>query len=214
MLPHKRQSNYRPQNKLFVIVSEGRNTEKEYFEKILGKLVFDRVCIRCLPGKGGTSPDKVSDRLNHFRGSIRRTDEQWAVSDCDKWTPEQRKTLLDWAAARQPSQPFRGVVFNSPMFELWLLLHFQDVAPNDTAGAILNALKQCLPPFRKKSGCLLECAESFTAESFRTAIERARISCPDGKPRIAPNTTNAWVLVEHILESGGLGGSNATPPAP
>lgn len=204
MLPHKRHSNYLAQKKMFLIVSEGRNTEREYFGKIIGDLVAEHVYVRCLPGKNGSSPDKLLERLVGFRDAIHAADEQWAVADCDCWTTEQRQSLLDWAAARRPSQPFRGVVFSSPMFELWLLLHFRDVASDESPGTILNSLKHFLPSFSKKADSLLENASAFTLESIRNAIARAKTSCLDGQPRIASNTTNAWALVERILRAGHL----------
>lgn len=211
MLPKKRPSNYLAQKKLFLIVSEGRNSEPEYYGEILGAFVSDWVYVKCLPSQNGTSPDKVVARLAGYRGPIRKTDELWAVADRDQWTAAQRDVLLDWAD-QGPAHPHRGVVINSPMFELWLLLHFQDVTPQDTPGAILHDLKQYLPEYSKKNGALHACASAFSLETIRAAITRAKASCPNGHTDLNSNSTNAWILAERILDSGIKGrGSLAKP---
>lgn len=200
MLPKKRHSNYLAQKKMFLVVSEGRNSEQEYFGQILGDIVSERVYVKCLPAQNGTSPNKILDRLRGYREAIRATDEMWGVADRDRWTQEQRDKLLAWADAS--ARPYKGVVINSPMFELWLLLHFQDVAAEDSAGSILKALNQWLPDYGKQEGRLLDCAPAFSLKAIRAAVARAKQMCPDGQPRIDRACTNAWVLVERILVAG------------
>lgn len=199
MLPKKRNSGYLAQKKLFLVVSEGRNSEPEYFGKILGAFVSERVYVKCLPGQNGTSPDKLVGRLAGYRGTIRATDELWAVADRDQWTDEQRKALFDWMD-QGPPRPLRGVVISSPMFEVWLLLHFQDDIPHGT-GAIGRALRLHLPDYGKKEGALVACSAAFTLDAIHSAVARAKALCPSGRTDLAANSTNAWVLVERILTS-------------
>ena len=199
MLPKKRRSGYLAQKKLFLVVSEGRNSEPEYFGKILGAFVSEWAYVKCLPGQKGTSPDKLVGRLAGYRGTICDTDELWAVADRDQWTESQWKTLFNWMH-QAPENPHRGVVISSPLFEVWLLLHFQTEVPQGT-GAITRALKQHLPDFSKKEGALVACSAAFTLEAIQSAIDRARATCPTGHPDFGTNSTNAWVLVKRILDS-------------
>lgn len=199
MLPRKRPSNFIAQKKIFLVVTEGRNTEQDYFDKILNDLVSGWAYIKWLPAQKGTSPDKVLDRLQGYRGSIRPDDEQWAVCDRDRWTQEQRDVLLAWAQARPPKQAFRGVAVSTPMFELWLLLHFQPVTAPITAGAILKALEQHLPGIDKSEESLATHADKFTLASVQAAIAAAKALCPDTAPRTDRTSSNVWVLAEHIL---------------
>ena len=144
-------------------------------------------------------PNKVLARLQNYRGAIRPDDEQWAVCDRDRWTQEQRNALLAWANARPAKQAFRGVAVSTPMFELWLLLHFQPVAAPITAGAILKALKQHLPGIDKSEESLAAHAAKFTLPSVQATITAAKALCPDTTSRTDRTSSNVWVLAEHIL---------------
>jgi len=202
MLPKKRRSNYLAQKTLFLVVSEGRNSEPEYFGEILGAFVSERVFVKCLPAENGSSPDKVVSRLARYRGPLRKTDELWAVVDRDQWTSEQLQALFEWAN-QGPAHPRRGAVVNSPMFEFWLLLHFQNVDPHASPGAILSALKRHLPDYSKKKGALVACSAVFSLEIVGAAIDRAKASCPGGRPDFRGNSSNAWLLAESLLDAGG-----------
>lgn len=114
-------------SRLVVIAAEGRDTENIYFEAMKQKLVADNVHVEVLHrGDNNSSPNNVYSQLRHFidEYKIEQDDELWIVVDRDQW-PE--KTLSAVASHCFKNENLRFCLSN-PCFELWLLLHLEDIS--------------------------------------------------------------------------------------
>lgn len=179
--------------RLYLIAVEGSLTEPGYFD------MFDCQAIKvaCLCAKGKSSPPEVLKRMKGRidRESMRAGDEAWLVVDKDRWTDEQLSELHGWVGAQTKEIVKRGLAVSNPKFELWLLLHFQDVDSGCSARSCTNELAQHLPGYDKRIS-----TEAFTEERIGEAVRRAKAldtpPCRDW-PRTAGTTV--YRLVESLL---------------
>lgn len=121
----------RPEGKrsarLIVIAAEGRETEKIYFESLAQLFDNSSVHVEVLPRfDNNSSPDVVFNQLLDFNGKyeIDDDDELWIVIDKDRWNI---KTIKDIARECNNKHCYH-LALSNPAFELWLLLHKEDVA--------------------------------------------------------------------------------------
>jgi hypothetical protein len=115
---------------LFVIASEGAVTEPKYFNGLKVRIHNPRIHIHPLERDDPTlsSPMHVLGELDRFRGeyNLQEKDQLWLLMDRDvqSWKPE----MISAIAQECLSKGYFLAVSN-PCFEVWLLLHFEDV-PN------------------------------------------------------------------------------------
>ena len=99
---------------LILIVCEGQNTEKSYFDQF--RLTSAQLVTL---GKGYNTISLVNEAL---RLSQLKTYEQvWCVFDKDDFTANDFNTAITIAAANN-----FGVAYSNQAFEYWLILHFED----------------------------------------------------------------------------------------
>ena len=113
--------------RLVVIAAEGRNTESIYFGAVRARLKAAGVHVEILRrDDGNSSPASVFAQLQGFMQeyNIRDDDQLWVVVDRDRWT---QSMLASVARHCQQNANLRFCLSN-PCFELWLLLHLEDVA--------------------------------------------------------------------------------------
>lgn len=115
-----RDSTYHRDTRLLVIATEGRLTEKAYFDQFRER----RVQVEILPmGEDNqSSPQHVLERLNGYCGEyqIGEGDELWLMIDVDRWGDK----ILSAIASEAFQHGYRLAVSN-PCFEVWLLCHYQ-----------------------------------------------------------------------------------------
>jgi len=122
-----RRSGYRD-SRLIVIASEGTRTEPAYFEALRDYLLASpsRVHVEVLRREPGSpsAPEYVIDQLDSFKRSwkLSSDDELWAVIDYDRWGEAKLSTVA--MAATQKSY---HLTVSRPCFEVWRLLHFEDL---------------------------------------------------------------------------------------
>ena len=126
-----RKSFERPEGKktarLIVIASEGKETEKIYFNAVKNSKCAGNVHIEVLEREStDSSPDKVYAQLKKFQETYQLDDddELWMVIDKDRWKTQ---TLAEIARLCNQNR-FLHFSMSNPCFELWLLLHFEDVS--------------------------------------------------------------------------------------
>lgn len=145
-----------------LIVTEGTKTEPNYFKEIRNafRLQTANVCIH--PSALGTSPLNVVEHARdlfcngdpHRRIVARAFDRIYAVFDRDSHDSYlaalQRAEALDGTLKNDARQrvPFNAVA-SVPNFELWLLLHYQDVLAPIHRDDALARLRQHLPAYEK-----------------------------------------------------------------
>jgi hypothetical protein len=119
--------------KLFVIASEGAVTEPKYFNDLKERWHNPRIHIEVVvrDNPGLSSPEHVLGELDRFRREyhLHEGDQLWLVMDRDpqSWTNETLRVV-----ARECQRRRYSLAVSNPCFEIWLLLHFEDV-PNQGA---------------------------------------------------------------------------------
>jgi len=110
---------------LVIIATEGRVTEKNYFEALKESFYNSKVHVEIIPNEQNESdPTKTFDRLKDFekKYQIGNGDSLFLVIDIDKWGDKK----ISKVATLCKQSNFTLCVSN-PCFELWLLLHEKDV---------------------------------------------------------------------------------------
>jgi len=190
-------------DRMFVVATEDRYAPAQYFKAIQES----RVVITVLPSEDDRSaPQNVVDRLKAAHqagveaGDILPGDQFWVLLDTDHWVRGQHVAgLLE--ALRQARQLGFQIAMTNPCFELWLLLHHQEVAPRTVFGACAEAearLRAVLGGYNK---CKLKTAQ-FPKESIANAVRRARAleSNPDSPAGPWPETAGSRIyqLIEAV----------------
>jgi RloB-like protein len=115
---------------LFVIASEGALTEPRYFRGLKERWHHPGIHIHVLErvDPSLSSPEHVLGELDRFRGeySLQERDQLWLLMDRDfqSWKP-----AMISAIAQECQSKGYFLAASNPCFEIWLLLHFEDV-PN------------------------------------------------------------------------------------
>jgi hypothetical protein len=118
---------------LFVIASEGAVTEPKYFNGLKDRWHNPRVHLEVLAQDDPThsSPEHVLKTLDRFSReyNLRDGDQLWLCLDRDSqsWKPRTMATV-----AKECQRKTYHLAVSNPCFEIWLLLHFEDV-PNSSA---------------------------------------------------------------------------------
>ena len=127
----KRRSFERPEGvrsgRLVVIAAEGKETENIYFEQLKASLHASGVQIEVLRRDSNeSSPEHVYRQIKAFAAKydIDKDDQLWVVVDRDNWT----KQMLSDIAKKCSQNKYFNFCLSNPCFELWLILHLEDVA--------------------------------------------------------------------------------------
>ncbi len=111
--------------KIYVLVTEGTNTEPSYFGDLAAddRIRHPAVHFEIIPSPE-SSPDYVIAQLSEFNNehNLLETDELWLVIDRDKWKPH-----IWTRVAQEANQKGFLLADSNPCFELWLLLHHRSL---------------------------------------------------------------------------------------
>lgn len=127
--------------KLFIIATEGSDTEPEYFAIFSSKTIT----VKTLPSKKKTSPSQILKRAKKHIAKewLRKGDEVWLVIDRDTWEEQELNQVYKECCQREYS-----LALSNPKFEYWLLLHFEDGAGIMSSNCT-SRLRTHLPAFTK-----------------------------------------------------------------
>ena len=145
----KRRSFSRPKpvrryRKLYLIATEGRKTEMLYFAMFNSQEAT--IHIQILPSKYKTSPPQVLNRAKKYvkQEQLKKNDEIWIVIDRDSWEREQLEEVFEGC------QKFKyNLAVSNPLFEYWLLLHFENGKGIKSSKECSLRLQKFLPHFEK-----------------------------------------------------------------
>lgn len=179
--------------RLVVIASEGRCTESIYFSAVRDRLRAPNVHVEILTrDTDESSPESVHAQITDFmrKFNIEDDDELWLVIDRDRW----HERMLSQVAQFCAQNNHLHFCMSNPCFELWLLLHLEDIKEYDAETS------ECLRLNRKnKSGTtwlkqrMRDLLGSYSESNFdahsllpnaAVAIERAR--------QLDTNTSDRW----------------------
>ena len=116
--------------RLIVIASEGKDTERIYFKALAKEYTNPRVHVHILERsedeRNNSSPEHVLKQLNNYKNQyeLEADDELWLVVDKDRWTD----AMLSRVATECTQEFSMHMALSNPCFELWLLLHLEDIA--------------------------------------------------------------------------------------
>lgn len=115
---------------LVVIAAEGRFTENIYFNSIKKNLCASDVHVEVLHrDTDESSPESVYSQINDFckEYNIEDDDQLWVVVDKDNWKTKMLASVAKYCAQNDNL----NFCVSNPCFELWLILHLEDVNDYD-----------------------------------------------------------------------------------
>lgn len=198
--------------RLFVIATEGQNTEPLYFEALSHHPQFHnpRVHIELLPSVDGKSaPKYVLQALNEFKKEyrIREDDELWMIIDRDARSWSTAELSHCQSTCKQKDIHF---CLSNPCFELWILLHYQciDSLSDKEKQKIKDNKKRrhkthCEYQIITHKGVYNKKKPDFEAmlEHTATAIKRAKKLNVNGQVDLFENIgTDIHLLVEKLID--------------
>jgi hypothetical protein len=191
-------------DRVFVVATDDTYAPEQYFKH----LALRRVRVLVLPTeRGESSPAHVVARLKAAyevyanAHEVRERDEFWIFLDRDHHfkgthTPQTLEAL------RVGKTAGFEVAISNPCFELWLLLHHEEVLPDaelDNCAAVESSLRARLGSYNKTN--ILP--GQFPLDLVETAIRRARAleKSPDSPTALLPLPigTRVYRLLEKIL---------------
>ncbi|MES9854673.1 MAG: RloB family protein [Candidatus Thiodiazotropha sp. L084R] len=158
----ERKLNRRASYDRILIVSEGTKTEPLYFNEIRTAYRLHTANVQVMPCETGTAPIQVVEYAHdlfingdpHKRIRPRAFERIYAVFDRDDhesyFQALDRAQALDGKLRNDSKQAiqFRAIA-SIPCFELWLLLHFEDITAPLGRNEVLARLKQHIPSYDK-----------------------------------------------------------------
>lgn len=151
---------------LIVIASEDTYAVKDYFSRFKTR----RVQFVVIPTEGGKSaPAEVIARLDKFKDdtATEENDQFWLCIDKDHWANSGHIANLTQVLQHCTQKKYQ-VAISNPCFELWLLLHFEDVEPTDqrTCRQIAGRVSELAAGYSKK---LLPLNETMVKDAVKRA---------------------------------------------
>ena len=204
----ERQQGRRASYDRILIVSEGSKTEPNYFREIREAYRLHTANVEVRPSELGTAPIRVvqyakelfenGDR--HKNIQRRAFEKVYAVFDRDDHDSYHdalaRAASLDGKFRNDVKQP---VVFQAiasvPSFELWLLLHYEDIQAPLHRDEVMRRLKRHIPGY-DKGACN---AFAMTKDHLAVAAQRAEALAERFSAHTAPEPFTAIVELVKLL---------------
>ncbi|RZB29071.1 MAG: hypothetical protein AEth_01675 [Candidatus Argoarchaeum ethanivorans] len=140
----RRKKNTRIPRKVYVIVCEGKKTERIYFEKYRTR--YSNLSIKT-PDSKYTDPKNLikfaKKQINEENLIFDNGDAIWCVFDCDE---NENNDLTE--ACKIAGKDIR-ISFSNPNFELWYLLHFELYVTKLERSEVIQKLKKYIPKYKK-----------------------------------------------------------------
>ncbi len=165
-----------------LIVTEGSKTEPLYLEEIRAAHQLHSANVEVQPGQLGTAPIQVVryaqqlfEEGDLYKGIRPKSfDQVYAVFDRDEhdsyFNALSLAQSLDGKLRNDERRPvsFKAIA-SVPSFELWLLLHYEDIQAPIHRVNVMDRLKQHIPGYDKGAGG----AFATTRDRLETATQRA-----------------------------------------
>jgi hypothetical protein len=186
----------RRDTKLFIVATEGKETEKQYFGMFKSTRI--KVEILATTEDGKSAPEYVLERLDKFkeRYDLSKDDMLWLVSDVDRWRDKKLSSVCS-----QARQKGYNLAISNPCFEVWLTLHFEDINTQED--------KDC-DEFKKRLRIILGSYNGSNLDisaykpNTKDAVNRAKNLHPSSQQDWPPTLgTHVYRLVEILLKSLG-----------
>lgn len=191
-----------------LIVSEGSKTEPNYFREIRAAYRLHTANVEVQPSEWGTASIQVvqyaqelfenGDR--HKNVQRRAFERVYAVFDRDAHgSYHEALTLADSLDGKLKNDAKQPVTFRAiasvPSFELWLLLHYEDIQAPLHRDDVMRHLKLHIPSYDKGAGN----AFAITGEYLDIATQRAERLAERFSARTDPEPFTAIVELVKLL---------------
>jgi hypothetical protein len=191
-----------------LIVSEGSKTEPNYFEDIRIDLRLPTANIAVMPSGYGTEPKQIVEyaKLVFEKGDVYKGiepkvfDHIYVVFDRDEhrtyFNALNFAGTLDGKLKNDERKPvsFKAIA-SVPNFELWLLLHYENILAPISRDEALQRLKKHLPWYEKGAMGVYKA----TCDLLGVASGRAQSLAMNNNARTAPDPFTAiWELVSFL----------------
>lgn len=167
-----------------LIVTEGCKTEPQYLEEIRAAYQLHSANVEVQPAQLGTAPIQVVSYAQQLfeRGDLHKGirpksfDQVYAVFDRDDHDSFSNALSLakslDGKLRNDDKQPvsFKSIA-SIPSFELWLLLHYEDIQAPIHRDEVMERLKEHIPAYKKGAGGTF----ATTRDRLETATQRAQV---------------------------------------
>ena len=194
-----------------LIVSEGGKTEPNYFNEIRKAYHLPMANIMALSSESGTTPLQVVQDARelfesgnpHKRILPRVFEQVFAVFERDDHDHyfkalKQAKSL----DGKLKNDAGHGIHFQAiasiPCFELWLLLHYEDVHAPVHRNEVMRRLKQHIPDYEKGAENVFATTRDFLCEAKRRAKAHAKKFSADTDPEPFTAVVELVELLEHL----------------
>ena len=179
----ERKINRRASYDRILIVTEGSKTEPYYFSEIRKDQLLQKELIRILPCNNGTSPIQVVSYAKQLfeKGDSRKRilakafEQVYAVFDRDDHDTyfealEQARSLNRKLKNDTRQKVIFKAIASRPCFELWLLLHFEEVQAPIHRDEVISRLKKHIMGYKKGADDTF----SETSGLLNRALQRAQ----------------------------------------
>lgn len=166
-----------------LIVTEGSKTEPLYLEEICAVHRLHSANVEVQPGQLGTAPIQVVSYARQlfeegdlYKGIRPRCfDEIYVVFDRDDhnsyFNALALAQSLDGKLRNDDKQPVKfKAIASVPSFELWLLLHYEDIQAPIHRDEVISRLKQHIPEYDKGLGGMF----AITFDQLESAMLRSK----------------------------------------
>ena len=191
-----------------LIVSEGSKTEPNYFEEIRSTYRLHTANVKVLPSELGTAPIQVVEYAeelfkkgdSHKKIQCRAFEKVYVVFDRDEhesyYDALARAASLDGKLKNDAKQKvsFQAIA-SVPCFELWLLLHYENIQAPLHRNEVIRRLKLHIPGYNKGAGD----AFAITCEHLAVATQRAETLAKRFSAHTEPEPFTAIVELVKLL---------------
>ena len=204
----ERKQGRRASHDRILIVSEGSKTEPNYFREIRAAYRLHTANVEVRPSGLGTAPIQVvqyalalfEDGDRHKNIQRRAFEKIFAVFDRDEHDSyHEALTLADSLDGKHRNDAKQPVAFKAiasvPSFELWLLLHYEDIQTPLHRDEVLHRLKLHIPGYDKGVGN----AFAITGDHLAVATQRAERLAERFTARTDPEPFTAIVDLVSLL---------------
>tara|TARA_R110002126_G_scaffold10446_14_gene47590 strand:- start:2429 stop:3088 length:660 start_codon:yes stop_codon:yes gene_type:complete len=197
----RRKPTKRPYDRI-LIVTEGSKTEPQYLEEIRILMRAAPASIRIMPSAAGTDPRQIVQYAEAQFLETKEFEAVYAVFDRDEhqgyFPALQMAEALNNKHRNDERKPTAFIAVPSvPSFELWILLHYQDLWAYAHRTDIMTALRVHLPDYQKGATGLYETSSPTLSDaSTRAAQLRERHTPFTGTDPY----TDMDILVDRLLK--------------
>lgn len=188
-----------------LIVTEGSKTEPLYLEEIRSAHQLHSANVEVQPGQLGTAPIQVVRYAQQVfeKGDLNKGirpksfDQVYVVFDRDDHDSYfDALNLVKALDGKLRNDDRQSVSFSAiasiPCFELWLLLHYEDIQHPIHRDEVMERLKRHIPGYEKGAGGIF----ASTHDQLETATQRAQVLAAKFNAYTAPESfTRLYELV-------------------